>query len=304
VAIAVENLTHRYGDRVALSGVSFQVAPKTIFGLLGPNGGGKSTLFRILATMMEATSGTARVAGYDVGTRPHEVRRRLGVVFQSHSLDKKLTVSENLVAQGHMYGLTGARLRERMEAMLSRLGLADRRGDIVQTLSGGLMRRVEIAKALLHEPEVLLMDEPSTGLDPGVRRELMDYIHDLRTRQGLTVLLTTHILEEAERCDRLLLLHRGRAVIEGAPADLKSRVGGDVVVLESREMDALRRGIEEKFRLRPVVNDGVMRIEAEGAHRLVPELFEAFPGAIRSIAVHRPTLEDVFLNETGENISA
>ena len=219
--VAVENLTHRYGDRVALSGVSFQLSEGEIFGLLGPTGG------------------KATICGHDVSRAPAEVRRRIGVVFQSQSLDKKLTVEENLRGQGHLHGMSGAALRERIGKVLDRLGLGGRRGDLVEILSGGLRRRVEIAKGLLHQPAVILMDEASTGLDPGARRELWQYILELREREGVTVLLTSHILDEADKCDRLVLLHEGRVVSEGSPAQLKARIGGDVVILETADPAAL-----------------------------------------------------------------
>ncbi len=301
--IAVRNLTHRYDHRIALADLSFEVPEGSIFGLLGPNGGGKSTLFRILATMMVPSSGQVSIAGLDVVRRPDQVRRRIGVVFQSQSLDRKLTVRENLKAQGHLYGLSGEPLRARIEDVLARLGLGDRAADLVETLSGGLRRRVEIAKALLHEPSILLMDEPSTGLDPGARRELADYIGALRERHRMTILLTTHLLDEAERCDRLLLLHQGRRVAEGTPAELKSRVGGDVVVLEVADLEAMRIRIGERFGVKPVVANGVLRVEIGNGHRFVTEVVEAFPGAIHSIALHKPTLEDVFLDETGAPIN-
>ena len=237
--IAVQNLTHRYGDRVALSGVSFEVKKGEIFGLLGPNGGGKSSLFRILSTMMVPSEGRAEIAGHDVARDPAAVRRAVGVVFQTQSLDKALTVEENLRAQGHLHGLSGATLRDRMESAMERLGLTDRRKDLVDTLSGGLRRRVEIAKALLHKPQVLLMDEASTGLDPAARRDLSNHIESLRTHEGVTILLTTHMLAEADRCDRLVLLHQGKIVAQGSPAELRSRIGGDVVVLETTDAESL-----------------------------------------------------------------
>ncbi len=301
--ISVDGLTHKYGERTALSSVSFQVREAEIFGLLGPNGSGKSTLFRILSTMMAPAEGRAVVAGFDVTAQPEKVRRRVGVVFQSHSLDKKLTVEENLRAQGHLFGLSGSMLRGRVGEVMDRLGLADRRTDLVGSLSGGLRRRVEVAKALLHEPNVLLMDEPSTGLDPGARRELWQYIEDLRTRQGVTVLLTSHILDEAERCDRLLLLHQGRAVALGTPAELKSRIGGDVLVLEVGDPEGMRAQLAQRFGIEPRVVDGTLRVEIANGHRFITEVIEAFPGAIRSVALHKPTLEDVFLDETGASIS-
>ncbi|MCP5116800.1 MAG: ABC transporter ATP-binding protein [bacterium] len=301
--LSVEQLTHRYGDRTALSGLSFTVSAGTVFGLLGPNGGGKSTLFRILATMMAPDEGRVTIAGFDVVKQPDEVRGKIGVVFQTQSLDRKLTVEENLSSQGHLYGLSGNNLAGRISDALTRLGLDDRRGDIVDTLSGGLRRRVEIAKALLHRPSVLLMDEPSTGLDPGARRELSQYIEELRSGEGVTVLLTTHILDEADRCDRLLLLHQGQSVAEGAPDELKARVGGDVVELEVTDPASLQQQIAERFGVNPKLVDGSMRVEIDNGHRFVTEVVEAFPGAIRSIAFHKPTLEDVFLDETGVSIN-
>jgi len=300
--IQVENLTHRYGDRLALSNVSFEVKKGEIFGLLGPNGGGKSTLFRILSTMMVPTEGRASIAGCDVVQDPAGVRRGVGVVFQSQSLDRALTVDENLRAQGHLHGLKGADLRARMERVTERMGLADRRKDIVETLSGGLRRRVEIAKALLHGPQVLLMDEASTGLDPAARRDLSRNVESLRDKEGVTILLTTHILEEAGRCDRLALLHHGAIVAEGSPAALRSRIGGDVVVLEAADAPSLASAIEQRFGLRPSIMDGTVRVEIENGHRFITDVVEAFPGAIDSVGLHKPTLEDVFVRETGATI--
>ncbi|PWT99948.1 MAG: ABC transporter ATP-binding protein [Terriglobia bacterium] len=300
--IEVRNLTHRYGGRVALSHVEFQVQRGEIFGLLGPNGGGKSTLFRILSTMMIPTEGHAVVAGHDVEREPAAVRRHVGVVFQTQSLDKALTVQENLRSQGHLHGLSGAVLRERMEGAMERLGLADRRKDLVETLSGGLRRRVEIAKALLHRPQVLLMDEASTGLDPAARRELSNHVQSLREQEGVTILLTTHILEEADRCDRLVLLHQGKIVAQGTPAELRARIGGDVVVLATGDTASLAGRIERQFGVRPSVMDGQVRVEIPNGHRFITEVVEAFPGAIESVGLHKPTLEDVFVRETGASI--
>jgi ABC-2 type transport system ATP-binding protein len=300
--IEVQNLTHRYGNRVALSHINFSVRPGEIFGLLGPNGGGKSTLFRILSTMMVPTEGTARLAGHDVQRDPAEVRRHVGVVFQTQSLDKSLTVAENLRSQGHLHGLSGAVLRERIEHAMQQLGLSDRRKDLVETLSGGLRRRVEIAKALLHKPQVLLMDEASTGLDPAARRDLSRHVETLRANEGVTILLTTHILEEADRCDRLVLLHQGNIVAQGTPDELRSRIGGDVVILETKDPAAVAGCIEQRFAVRPKLMDGQVRVEIENGHRFITEVVEAFPGAIESVGLHKPTLEDVFVRETGASI--
>jgi ABC-2 type transport system ATP-binding protein len=300
--IQVQDLTHRYGTRVALKNVTFEVKKGEVFGLLGPNGGGKSTLFRILSTMMVPTEGRAAIAGDDVVRNPAAVRRHVGVVFQTQSLDKALTVEENLRAQGHLHGLSGPELRDRMARAMERLGLADRSKDLVETLSGGLRRRVEIAKALLHRPQVLLMDEASTGLDPAARRDLTRHIEELRNREGVTILLTTHVLEEADRCDRLALLHEGSIVALGSPAELRSRIGGDVVVLESGEAGALASGIESRFGLKTAAMDGRVRVEIANGHRFIAEVVEAFPGAIQSVGLHKPTLEDVFVRETGASI--
>jgi ABC-2 type transport system ATP-binding protein len=300
--IQVQNLTHRYGDRVALSNVSFEVKQGEIFGLLGPNGGGKSTLFRILSTMMAPTEGHAILAGFDVQRDPAQVRRVVGVVFQTQSLDKALTVEENLCAQGHLHGLSGATLRDRMVGAITRLGLEDRRKDLVETLSGGLRRRVEIAKALLHRPRVLLMDEASSGLDPAARRDLSRHVESLRENEGVTILLTTHILEEADRCDRLVLLHQGNIVAQGSPRELRSRIGGDVVVLETADARALGEKIGRRFGVEPVVRDGEVRVEIENGHRFIAEVVEAFPGSVESVGLHKPSLEDVFVRQTGASI--
>jgi ABC-2 type transport system ATP-binding protein len=300
--IRVEHLTHRYGDRVALSDVSFEVRQGEIFGLLGPNGGGKSTLFRILSTMMAPTEGRAAIAGHDVVGQAAEVRKTVGVVFQTQSLDKALTVEENLRAQGHLHGLSGALLRERMEAAMKRLGLEERRRDLVETLSGGLRRRVEIAKALLHRPPVLLMDEASTGLDPAARRDLTRHVDALREQDGVTILLTSHILEEAERCDRLALLHQGNVVSLGSPAELRARIGGDVVELDTPDPKGLAAQIAQRFGANAAAADGQVRVEIENGHRFIAEVMEAFPGSIGAVGLHKPTLEDVFVRETGAGI--
>lgn len=295
MSVDVEGLTHRYGERLALDGVSFSVRPGEVFGLVGPNGGGKTTLFKILSTALAPTSGAARVAGVDI--REAAVRRKLGVVFQSPSLDGKLTVGENLLHHGHLYGLSGSALQARIGEELERFKLADRRRDRVETLSGGLQRRVEIAKSLLHRPEVLLLDEPSTGLDPGARRDLWDA---LRSLKGVTVLLTTHLLEEAERCDRLAILHKGKVVALGEPLALRAEIGGDVVTVRTRDPQALASGIREKLGEQPQVVEGGLRLSRERGHEFVVRLVESFPGLIDSATVAKPSLEDVFMSRTRE----
>ena len=301
-AVEVENLRHRYGPREALGGVSLTVSCGEIFGLLGPNGGGKTTLFRILSTLMPATGGTVRVFGHDLLREPGAIRRHLGVVFQHPSLDPKLTVMENLLHHGHLYGLRGAPLQRRAEALLDRLGLGDRARDRVETLSGGLRRRTELAKALVHRPDLLLLDEPSTGLDPGARRDFTTYLCQLREQDGVTVVLTTHILDEAERCDRVGILHQGKLVALGTPDDLKARLGGDVVVVHAANPEGLREKIRERFGCEPVLVDGSLRVERPRGHEFVREVVDAFPGEVTSATFGRPTLEDVFIHLTGRHL--
>lgn len=297
--IEISSLSRTFGDRAALDGVSFAVEPGEIFGLLGPNGGGKTTLFRILSTLLPPTQGTARIFGRDVVSDAAEVRRRIGVVFQSSSLDRKLTSFENLLHQGHFYGMSGAALKRRIGELLERVGLADRRNDLVETLSGGQRRRVEIAKGLMHSPGLLLLDEPSTGLDPGARRTMWDYLLSLRDLDGVTILLTTHILEEAEQCGRLGILDRGKLVASSTPAVLKAEIGGEVINIETADPARLREMIRQRFAIEAQTVGARLRFEHDRGHEFIPKLVEAFPGEIQSVTVSRPTLEDVFLHRTG-----
>src|SRR5438270_5204645 len=247
--ISVQNLVHRYGDRTALNGVSFDVRPAELFGLLGPNGSGKTTLFRILSTLMLPTAGRATILGCDAVQEPARLRRQIGVVFQAQSIDLKLTAYENLWHQGHLYGLRGATLKKRIEEILSRVGLADRAQELVETFSGGMQRRIELAKGLLHHPGVLLLDEPTTGLDPGARRDLWQYLATLRDEEHVTVIVTTHLMEEAERCDRLAILNEGNLVALGTPAELKREIGGDVILIEAYNPESLADRIRIRFKV-------------------------------------------------------
>jgi ABC-2 type transport system ATP-binding protein len=298
-AIEVNDLGHRYGERVALDGISFDVRAAEIFGLLGPNGSGKTTLFRILSTLMVPTSGSARIAGFDPATQPNQVRRRIGVVAQAQSVDVKLTARENLMHQGHLYGLSGARLKQRIAEMLERVALADRANDLVETFSGGMQRRVELAKGLMHSPAILLLDEPTTGLDPGARRDLWLYLDSLRAQEGVTVLVTTHLMEEAERCDRLAILSHGKVVALGTPAELKSEIGGDVIQFEADDPEALAERIHRRFGIICSVEENTVRLERAQGHRFAAEVMEVFASEIQSVNISRPTLEDVFVNRTG-----
>jgi ABC-2 type transport system ATP-binding protein len=298
--ISVQNLVHRYENRTALNGVSFDVRPAELFGLLGPNGSGKTTLFRILSTLMVPTAGRALVMGCDAALDPARVRRQIGVVFQAQSVDPKLTAYENLWHQGHLYGLRGSLLKKRAGEILVRVGLADRAKERVETFSGGMQRRIELAKGLLHHPAVLLLDEPTTGLDPGARRDLWQYLQTLRDEEHVSVLVTTHLMEEAERCDRLAILNEGNLVALGTPAELKGEIGGDVVLLDAaRDAELLAGKIRARFHVQTTILGNQVRIEREEGHRFVPDLVEAFPGEIQAISVSKPALEDVFIHRTG-----
>jgi len=298
-AVSIAHLRHVYGTRVALDDVSFSIPAGEIFTLLGPNGGGKSTLFKILSTLISPTSGDVYVFGEDVRWNSQSLRARIGVVFQNPSLDPKLTVVENLSCHGHLYGMNGKALRNRIDVVLQRLALTDRSQDMVETLSGGLQRRVELAKGLLHQPALLLLDEPSTGLDPGARRDFNDYLHLLRDQGGTTIVLTTHIMEEAERCDRVGILHQGKLVALDTPDKLKGQVGGDVVAIRAQDVATLREKLVQRFACEPMLVDGTLRIERAAGHEFVREVVEAFPGEVQSVTFGKPTLEDVFIHQTG-----
>jgi ABC-2 type transport system ATP-binding protein len=301
-AVDVEGLRHQYGTRVALDGVTFAVPRGEIFGLLGPNGGGKTTLFKIISTLLAPSGGSVRVFGDDIAREPAAVRRRLGVVFQKPALDGRLTVEENLRHQGHLYGLRGGALVDRVLEVLTRVRMADRHADLVATLSGGLQRRVEVAKALLHRPDLLVLDEPSTGLDPSARRDIWQDLSDLRRGEGTTVILTTHLMDEAAACDRVAILDVGRLVALDAPGALTASIGGDVVLVKTRDASGLSARVSERFAVRAEVVDGQVRIERDRAHEFVTDLVEAFPGELDAVTFGKPTLEDVFVHYTGHRL--
>ncbi len=301
-AVQITELTHRYGRRVALDAFSLSVERASLFALLGPNGSGKTTLFRILATVLTPSSGSVRIAGLDLARQRANARRRIGVVFQEPSIDNRLTVAENLMHQGHLYGLRGAVLRQRSTELLHRFGLSQRSRDRVGVLSGGLRRRVELAKALLHRPEVLILDEPSTGLDPGARYDLLSHLEELRDQDGVTCLLTTHLTEEADRCDRVGIVDQGKAVAVDSPHALKATIGGDILWVRTENPTQFASMLAERFGITADTADDGVRIERQSGHRFVPELIEACPGTIRSVTVGKPTLEDVFLHKTGHGL--
>ncbi len=286
-----------------MKGLSFAVQKGEIFGFLGPNGGGKSTTFKLLSTLYPCAKGHVRYFGLDVADHLQEVRSKMGIVFQSPALDKKLTVRENLRHQGHLYGLTGGELEKRMDRDLDRLGLQDRQKDRVETLSGGLQRRVELAKALINDPALMILDEPSTGLDPSARREFWGHLENLRKSEGMTVLVTTHYLEEADRCDRILILHQGEMVALGHPEELKASIGGEVLRIRARAPETFQKALNEKLKIESKIMAGVLQVEQPKAHNLVSPILDNFPNEVLSLTVGLPTLEDVFIHKTGRGLS-
>lgn len=298
-AIRIADVIHRYGQRQALSGVSLSIEPGEIFAFLGPNGSGKTTLFRLLSTLVPVQSGTIQILGSDAVRDTSEVRRQIGVVFQAPSLDKKLTAAENLWHQGHLYGLAGRELNERCAEMLERLGVADRARERVESLSGGLRRRVELAKGLLHRPRVLLLDEPSTGLDPAARSDLWHYLSGLARNAGVTIALTTHLLDEAEKSDRIAILHAGQIVACDSPSALRATVGGDSLTLTSAAPRELADAIRQQFGLPAELIGGDVRLQTADAGRWVATLVDTFGDRIQTVTLGKPSLEDVFIARTG-----
>lgn len=300
-AVRARGLGFAYGERVALRDVSFEVRRGTSHGFLGPNGSGKSTLFKLLSTIVPLQQGSVTMLGLDLAKEAAAIRRRFGVVFQSPAVDRKLTVRENLRYGGLLLGLGGRELAARIDTMLAAANLTDRARDRVEELSGGLRRRVEIAKCMLGRPELVLLDEASTGLDPAARRDMWAL---LKSQAGLTVLFTTHLMDEAAEADQLLLLDQGAIVAAGAPKDLMREVGGQVLDVETADAAALGREIEQAFGQRVTVVDGTLRIEGERVHELVPRVMERFGDRVQRLQLGHPSLQDVFLKKTGRRFVA
>ncbi len=294
--IKVENLSYAYGARQALVGVTFSISQGEVFGFLGPNGSGKTTLFKILSTLIPIDQAAVNILGHELTSESRNVRQYLGVVFQRSSVDLKLTVTENLRHHGHLYGLQGKILKQRIQDALDQFELTDRAHEGVETLSGGLQRRAELAKATLHKPKLLLLDEPSTGLDPGARRSFREYLASL---QETTVILTTHILDDAEACDRVGILNAGKLVAIGTPDELKGQVSGDIVIVDSPAPEELAPKVSQRLGYTATSIEGLLRIECPDGHEFVRDVVAAFPGEIRSVRVGKPTLEDVFIKLTG-----
>jgi len=298
VSVFCHDVRHRYGDREALRGVNLEIRPGEIFALLGPNGSGKTTLFRLLSTLVPIQSGRIEVAGLDVAAHPLAVRAQIGIVFQAPSLDKKLTVDENIACQGALYGLSGSILQTRRDEVLRQMKLTDRRSDFCEKLSGGLKRRVELAKGMLHRPSVMLLDEPSTGLDPSARLDLWQSLRSMAD-EGITVVLTTHLLEEADKADRLAIMADGQLIADGTPDSLRSELGDGLITISAVDLDSIETILRDEMGLATQRASHQVRIRCEGAPAWVPRIADRLGDRVQSISVGRPGLEDVFIAKTG-----
>ena len=300
--VEVRGLEKRYGDLEAVRGVTFDVAPGETFGFLGPNGAGKSTTISMLCTLIRPTGGSARVAGFDVTGNPLGVRRRIGLVFQDPTLDEYLTALENLRFHAQLYRMPRDRAAERIPAVLEMVGLWERRDGLVRTFSGGMKRRLEIARGLLHSPQVLFLDEPTVGLDPQTRVHIWDYIQTLRDREAITIFLTTHYMDEAEYCDRIAIIDNGEIVVMDTPDALKAAVGKDRIEVRTDDDGEARRELDERFRIEATpTSEGLTFHVAEG-EEFVPRLFAELRVGIQAVSIARPTLDDVFMSHTGRTI--
>ncbi len=295
-----EGVHHQYGDQIALSGLDYSARSGQISALLGRNGSGKTTLFRLLCTLLPIQRGRITIAGIDVAEDPLAVRGQIGIVFQSPSLDNKLTVVENMACQGALYGITGARLKSRCDELLERFQLGDRRGDLCQSLSGGLKRRVELAKGMLHRPQLLLLDEPSTGLDPAARLGLWSALRSMAA-EGMAILLTTHLLEEAEKADRVALLCDGKMIADGTPGQLRGQMGGGIITIVTRQPEEVERVLRDEFGLQSQRIENQLRLRSDAAAALVAKFADRISEQAESITIGRPSLEDFFIAQTGHS---
>jgi ABC-2 type transport system ATP-binding protein len=300
--ITVSGLTKRYGDVEAVRGIDFEVARGETFGFLGPNGAGKTTTIKILCTLANATSGTATVAGFDAAVHRDAVRRNIGLVFQDTTLDTYLTAEQNLRFHAELYGVPRAAVEPRMRQVMDMVGLWDRKDSLVSTYSGGMQRRLEIARGLLHAPHVLFLDEPTVGLDPQTRSSIWSYINDLKRREDITIFLTTHYMDEAEHCDRIAIIDHGKIVAIDTPEALKASVGKDRVQIHTANDPAAIKALQERFGLEAAMHDGAVTFSVAAGEQFVPRLFTEMAIPIRSVSVSRPSLDDVFMSYTGSTI--
>jgi ABC-2 type transport system ATP-binding protein len=302
IVVEASGLVRHFGDVVAVRGISFEVNEGEIFGFLGPNGAGKSTTINMLCTLLQPTSGSARIAGFDVVREPLKVRSHIGLVFQDTTLDDYLTASENLRFHAELYGVEPEARAERLDLVLSMVGLIDRKDHLVGTFSGGMKRRLEIARGLIHSPRVLFLDEPTIGLDPQTRAHIWEYIHELRDREAITIFLTTHYMDEAEHCDRIAIVDDGTLVVVDTPDALKALIGKDRIELQVPDGEATITALRERFSLEAQVSEGAVAFHVADGEKFVPKLFAGLGQPISSIRVSRPTLDDVFMTYTGRTI--
>jgi ABC-2 type transport system ATP-binding protein len=303
--VEVNGLVKRYGEVEAVKGIDFAVARGEIFGFLGPNGAGKSTTINMLCTLVRPSGGSALVAGHDVVSERDEVRRNIGLVFQDTTLDGYLSAEQNLRLHAELYGVARDAVRERMRQVMEMVGLWDRRGSLVNTFSGGMKRRLEIARGLLHSPRVLFLDEPTVGLDPQTRSSIWRYIRELKAREDITIFLTTHYMDEAEYCDRIAIIDQGRIIVLDTPQELKAKVGSDRVQIQTDDDQAAIAAIRERFGIEATMADGAVTFGVPAGAQFVPRLFDEWDPAhpaIRSVSVARPSLDDVFMSHTGTTI--
>jgi ABC-2 type transport system ATP-binding protein len=300
--IRVEHLVKRFGELLAVDDVLFAVGAGEFFGFLGPNGAGKTTTINVLCTLLRPTAGHVVVNGFDVVTEPHQVRRSIGLVFQDPTLDERLTAFENLEFHARVYNVPSRLWRSRAEQLLEVVELADRRNHLVKTFSGGMRRRLELARGLLHHPRVLFLDEPTIGLDPQTRRHIWQYVLELHRREGVTLFLTTHYIEEAEACDHVAIIDQGKIVALDTPDRLKRLVGQDVITLQTADSAMASTRLHERFHLNALPEDGHLRIDVANGERLIPELVTRLGVPITGVTLHQPTLEDVFIRLTGAAI--
>ena len=301
-AVSVSGLVRRYGELEAVRGIDLTVDADETFGFLGPNGAGKSTTINILCTLIRPTTGSARVAGYDVVRERDEVRRNIGLVFQDTTLDGYLTAERNLRLHAELYGMPRSIVAPRVRDVLDMVGLWDRRNSKVSTFSGGMKRRLEIARGLLHSPRVLFLDEPTIGLDPQTRSSIWRYIRELKQREDITIFMTTHYMDEAEYCDRIAIIDQGKIIALDTPQALKASIGKDRVQMHTEDDARALHALAEQFGITATMAEGAVTFAVEEGEQFIPKLFSDFPVAIRSVNVSRPSLDDVFMSYTGTTI--
>ncbi len=300
--IEVDSLTRRFDSHTAVDSVSFSVAEGELFAFLGPNGAGKTTTINMLCTLLTPTMGRATVNGYDVVRQRSNVRRSIGLVFQDSTLDEHLTAEQNLRFHAYAYRIPRAVTEQRINELLELVELSDRRKSSVRSFSGGMKRRLEIARGLLHHPRVLFLDEPTLGLDPQTRRHIWEHILRLRAQHGLTIFLTTHYMDEAEVAGRIGIIDHGRIVAMDTPDSLKDTLGGDVITIETRDIAALATELREKFHVEPIYKEGGLTFSVHHGEKLLPRLLRRVDNPVASVSLRRPTLEDVFIQLTGHEI--